>query len=258
MCILFIANKQRQDTPFIMAANRDEFHARPTAPSAFWESHPDVLGGIDLEALGTWMGVTRNGKIAALTNIRAPQTTVSNALSRGGVVKAWLISSNVNHVEYAHSLSSSRHQYNGYNLVFGTINDLAVYNNHADRIDTINEGVYGLSNADIQTPWPKVSRGIAALSDYVCQADTIDNEALFDLLKNQEKATDDVLPTTGVPLEWERALSSIFIVMPTYGTRTSTIVTVDANNMLYWEERTFDTEGKTISSQSFHFSLHVE
>lgn len=258
MCILFIANKQRQDIPFIMAANRDEFHARPTAPSSFWKSNPDVLGGIDLEALGTWMGVTRNGKIAALTNIRAPEVTITDALSRGGVVKEWLVNNTVSYEEYTHTLSSSRHRYNGYNLVFGTISDLAVYNNHSDRIDTINEGIYGLSNADIHTPWPKVSRGIAALSDYVCQADTVDNEALFDLLKNQEKATDDVLPATGVPLEWERALSSIFIVMPTYGTRTSTIVTVDANNMLYWEERTFDTKGKTISSQSFHFSLCVK
>ena len=258
MCILFIANKQRQDTPFILAANRDEFHARPTAPSAFWERHPNVLGGIDLEALGTWMGVTRNGRIAALTNIRAPQTTLPDALSRGDVVKDWLINNDLTHGEYAHRLSSSRFQYNGYNLVFGTINDLAVYNNHLNRMDTIDDGVYGLSNADLNTPWPKVSRGIAALSDYVCQADTIDNEALFALLRDQKKANDDILPTTGVPLEWERALSSIFIVMPTYGTRTSTIVTVDANNTLYWEERTFNPQGETINTQSFHFSLDVK
>ncbi len=131
MCILFIANNMRDDYPLIIAANRDEFYARPTAPSSFWKSHPHLLAGQDLEANGTWMGVTRNGNLAALTNVRDPYNINKNAVSRGELVANWLKqdpveSENTAQSQYLKTLAKTRHQYNGYNLIFGHVNALKV------------------------------------------------------------------------------------------------------------------------------------
>ena len=259
MCILFIANKMRRDFPLIIAANRDEFYARPTAPSEFWNSHPTVLAGRDLEAGGTWMGVTRNGMISALTNVREPHNLKQNAISRGELVANWLslnASTSKNKVEndsdhYLSRIRENRHHYNGYNLLFGNINKLRVYNNVNDTTHTIEKGVYGLSNADIATPWPKVTQGVTALNHYVNNARLIDHESLFELLAQDNKAEDDALPDTGIGYEWEKALSSIFIHTPNYGTRTSTLLLVDLNNQITWLERRFDEHGKAQETRAF-------
>ncbi|WP_334020179.1 NRDE family protein [Alteromonas sp. S015] len=260
MCILFIANNMRDDYPLIIAANRDEFYARPTAPSTFWENHPHLLAGQDLEANGTWMGVTRNGSIAALTNVRDPHNINSNAVSRGELVANWL-KQNAASKEYANqsaylaTLENTRHQFNGYNLLFGNVNALQVYNNVNNSTHTIATGVFGLSNADIATPWPKVTQGATALNDYVQQQSTINDDDLFDILRHDNKAKDALLPDTGIGYEWEKALSSIFIQTEKYGTRTSTLLLVDRNNTLTWKERRFSEKGEAMETRAFSFSI---
>ena len=260
MCILFIANKLRDDYPLIIAANRDEFYARPTAPSSFWKSHPQLLAGQDLEANGTWMGVTRNGNIAALTNVRDPHNINKNAVSRGELVANWLKQDpadikGVAQAQYLATLEKTRHQYNGYNLLFGDTKALKVYNNVNNSTHAIDTGVYGLSNADIVTAWPKVTQGVTALNDYVANKSTIDKEDLFDILRHDNKADDALLPDTGIGYEWEKALSSIFIQTEKYGTRTSTLLLVDKKNTLTWKERRFSDRGETLETRAFSFSI---
>ena len=251
MCILFIAVDQSQEFPLVIAANRDEFHARPTAASGFWENHHHVLAGRDLQANGTWMGVTRNGKLAALTNIRAPETIKVDAISRGALVADWLIDEALKQPTYLEALRANRHQYNGYNLVYGDVKSLAVYNNFEDTHATLTQGVYGLSNANLTTPWPKVTKGIASLTDYVRQNSKLNTEALFAILKDEAKASDNALPNTGIGYEWEKRLSSIFIQSPEYGTRTSTLLLVDNHQRIHWYERTFNTQVGVEGNQHF-------
>lgn len=260
MCILFIANNMRDDYPLIIAANRDEFYARPTAPSSFWKSHPHLLAGQDLEANGTWMGVTRNGNLSALTNVRDPYNINKNAVSRGELVANWLKQDPVESVnaaqsQYLKTLKKTRHQYNGYNLVVGHVNALKVYNNVNNSTHLIDSGVYGLSNADIATPWPKVTQGVTALNEYVSKESLINDDDLFDILRSDNKADDHLLPDTGVGYEWEKALSSIFIQTEKYGTRTSTLLLVDKNNTLTWKERRFSDSGEALETRAFSFSI---
>ncbi|WP_394224014.1 NRDE family protein [Alteromonas gracilis] len=260
MCILFIANNMRDDYPLIIAANRDEFYARPTAPSTFWENHPHLLAGKDLEANGTWMGVTRNGNIAALTNVRDPHNINKNAVTRGELVANWLKQDPLNEkrlarTQYLDTLKNSRHQYNGYNLLFGHVSTLNVYNNVNNSTHLIENGVYGLSNADIATPWPKVTQGVTELNNYVTQRASIRENDLFDILRHDNKAEDAQLPDTGVGYEWEKALSSIFIQTEKYGTRTSTLLLVDKNNTITWKERCFSEKGEALETRAFSFSI---
>ncbi|MBF7072762.1 NRDE family protein [Glaciecola sp. MH2013] len=258
MCILFIAVNQHPKYPLIVAANRDEFHKRPTSNSQFWTDKPDILAGKDEEAGGTWMGINRDGAISALTNIRAPGREVNNATTRGELVMNFLDAGKKQRPHYAEKLSSTREHYNGYNLLFGHLEQLYVYNNFDDELIALNDGVYGLSNASLNSPWPKIAKGRDALAKYCKHANMLDTEHLFELLKNDALADDDALPKTGVPLEWERRLSSIFIQTDDYGTRSSTLLLVDKNNHVTWEERSFDNQAKQQSVQKYAFDLHVK
>ena len=254
MCILFIAVNQHPKYPLIIAANRDEFHKRPTAVSHFWPNHSELLAGKDLEAGGTWMGINKQGRIAALTNIRAPGKERLNATTRGELVTHFL-TDNKSSSEYLSRLQNTHEQYNGYNLLYGDFKDLHVYNNFENAVYTLGDGVYGLSNASLDIPWPKIDAGKEALADYCQQADTLSHEHLFTLLNNSQAASDDVLPKTGVPLEWERMLSSIFIQSEDYGTRSSTVLLIDNNDHCYWEERTYTPQAKLSDTQVFKFDL---
>ncbi len=260
MCILFIARHKHPQYPLIIAANRDEFYARPTLPADYWPDAPFLLGGKDLEANGTWMGVTREGRIAAITNVRSPNAVRSNAVSRGELVTHWLKSNTLENTpltsdQYLDALKHSRNNYSGYNLVFGDAQSLCVYNNVNNSEHSIDRGVFGLSNADIITPWPKVTQGVSALNHYVAQHNTINTEDLFSLLRQENKAEDEKLPDTGIGYEWEKALSSIFINIKEYGTRTSTIVLVDTNGELTFKERSFSEDGEITQTREFLFTI---
>lgn len=255
MCILFVAVKQHKDYPLIIAANRDEFFERDTAESHFWPEYPNILAGRDLRAGGTWMGINKQGYIASLTNIRAPHTNKADATSRGELVSHFLQAPAENS-NYQQNLIAAKENYNGYNLLFGRWNHLSVYNNHTNKLDQLTSGFYGLSNADLNSPWPKINKGVSKLEQY-CQNDkSITTDKLFELLLDKTKARDHQLPTTGAPIEWERRLSSIFIQGQEYGTRTSTILTIDKNQQVNWHERTYNKQAECSSQQSFNFSIN--
>lgn len=253
MCILFVAVNKHKDFPLIIAANRDELFNRGTQQSGFWLDPPNILAGKDLEAGGTWMGINQQGHIAALTNIRAPNRVMSNAITRGRLVSQYLHSPLEN---YGQSLSETKNQYNGYNLLFGPWHKLSVYNNHLDTIEQLTTGFYGLSNANLNSPWPKINKGVKKLEEYCQDHQTIDPDILFSILLDNSQAPDNTLPKTGIPLELERKLSSIFILGENYGTRSSTILTIDKNGDVAWCERTYNNQAKCTAEQSFHFNIN--
>ena len=255
MCILFIALNQHKDYPLIIAANRDEFHARPTAASEFWSSDNNLLAGRDLQANGSWMGVTRNGKIAALTNIRDPESMRTDVCSRGSLVTDWLMDKSINQSHYLTQLKATRHHFNGYNLVFGHLTQLQVYNNFTNTSTLLDNGIYGLSNANIHTPWPKVNKGVESLKSYISGHNKIDEQQLFAILRDETKAHDDLLPQTGIDYEWEKQLSSIFIRTPEYGTRTSTLLLLNRDNEIMWYERTFNPSGQVEGTKQYRFNV---
>lgn len=251
MCILFIAVEQHPEYPLIIAANRDEFYQRPTLSSEYWSAYPNLLAGKDMQAGGTWMGVTQSGYVSALTNIRAPQLNKDEVQSRGQLVLDYLAKPDIR-AEYVQFLHKNRTSFNGYNLLFGKWHDLAVYNNHEDSLQFLGPGFYGLSNANLNSPWPKINKGVQALKAYCENQQDIEPEELFQLLRNEEKAEDHLLPQTGVPEVWEKQLSSIFINTEGYGTRTSTLFWVTRQHTAFWQERTFDESGQITGNKTEH------
>ncbi|PKG99397.1 NRDE family protein [Paraglaciecola sp. MB-3u-78] len=252
MCILFVAVNQHKDYPLIIAANRDEFFNRGTTESHIWGPEHGIIAGKDLQADGTWMGINKHGYVASLTNIRDPQNICANAVTRGELVSRYLEQPEDG---YYQTLSNSKNNYNGYNLLFGKWNNLSVYNNHLDQLQQLTDGYYGLSNASLNSPWPKINKGVNKLEEYCQDGHDINPEILFTLLLDKSLAADEDLPQTGIPIDWERRLSSIFILGDEYGTRSSTVLKVDKQQNVQWHERTYDNTASCTSSQSFNFSI---
>jgi uncharacterized protein with NRDE domain len=229
MCIAAFAWNPDSTTPLLLAANRDEFFARPTAPMHWWPGER-VLAGRDLKANGAWLGVTRSGRIALLTNIRNPALRREGAPSRGDIVKNFLESA-ASPAAFAVELAADAARYEGFNVVCGQVNDVArelwFLNSAEAAPKRLNEGLYGLSNASLDSEWPKLARIKQGLRHALAEPELdAQNERLLRLLRNTTRAHDSQLPSTGVPLEWERALSAIFIHRDEYGTRASTVVRV--------------------------------
>lgn len=230
MCLIALAYRVHPEYPLILAANRDEFLDRATAPAHFWPEAPHILAGRDLQAGGTWMGVTRLGRLAAVTNHRDFRRAPVNGPSRGLLTR--------------HALDadppSDEVAREGFNLLYGPFNALRYRSNIVEADISLAEGFHGLSNALLDTPWPKVSRAVKGLKDLMA-AGVPDEEALFDLLRDEQRPPDDLLPDTGIGVEKERALSSIHIDLPGYGTRCSTVLFVKADGEVLFEERTWRT-----------------
>lgn len=237
MCILFMAYRTHPDYPLIVAANRDEMYARPTKEAHFWEDDPHVLAGRDLEQLGTWMGITKTGRFAALTNYRNPNEQKNDKRSRGHIVKNFLTSEKTPYA-FLNELQKERHHYPGFNVLAADQENFYYYSNVENKILKINPGIHGLSNHLLNTPWPKVEKGKKRLQMLI-ETNEINREALFNLLADKEFARAEQLPKTGVPLEIEKQLSSIFIEMNDYGTRCSTVILVDNEGTVSFYERTF-------------------
>lgn len=250
MCILFIAVEQHETFPLIIAANRDEFYKRPTTSSHVWQDTPEIIAGQDELAGGTWMGMNSQGRLSALTNIRAPHTLKDNAKSRGELVLNYL-QQQPSDEQYTKQLRTTAEHYNGYNLLFGNWNALKVYNNHTNELQSLSRGYYGLSNADLNSPWPKINKGVQALKDYCDTHVELNEEKLFDLLRDNTKAEDHMLPKTGVPEHWEKQLSSIFINTPEYGTRSSTLLSVRNDGKVHWVEHVYNDKTQFVSEQRF-------
>lgn len=236
MCLILVAWRVHPDYPLVVAANRDEFFPRPTAPAAFWNDAPQVLAGRDLEAGGTWMGITREGCFAALTNFRDPAQMRKDAPSRGRLVADFLTGSDEPQ-SYLKRIASYGSRCNGYNLLVGNGESLWWASNMGGEPRKLEPGVYGVSNHLLDTPWPKVGAGKTALAAAIDGLP--DEQALFELLRDEGIHPDDALPQTGVPLEWERLLSSAFVKSPGYGTRGSTLLSVDGEGWIAFDEQTW-------------------
>jgi uncharacterized protein with NRDE domain len=240
MCLILFSYQQHPDYPLVVIANRDEFYQRPTLQAHWWKDEPHILAGKDVQAGGSWMGVNRKGRFAALTNIREPQNIKSDAPSRGHLVTDYLREQARESAEgYMGKISEKGQAYNGFNLLVGGPEELWWYANRVEAPQQLEPGLYGLSNALLDTPWPKVEKGKAQLQQLLGNGEAFSHEQALFSLKNPELAPDEQLPQTGVPLEWERKLSAMFIEMEKYGTRCSTIVSYGADGRLTFTERSY-------------------
>jgi uncharacterized protein with NRDE domain len=236
----------------IVAANRDEFYNRPTATAAFWEDAPQLFAGRDLVHGGTWFGITAGGRIAALTNYRQPHFVLPHPLSRGRLVSDFLIGGAAAE-EYVETVRKMGEVYLGFNLLAGDGHGLYYCPNRDGDQRRLEPGIYGLSNHLLDTPWPKVVRGKEALSRAIAGSD-VELEDLFALLADRSKPKDEELPDTGVGLERERMLSSIFIESEYYGTRSSSVLLVDQDGQALFVERNFDGDTPRESRVTFDWS----
>ena len=237
MCVLFIAYHRHPKHPLIVLANRDEFYDRPTAPAGEWTDHPQVTAGRDLVGGGTWLGITKNGRFAAVTNYRDPGRP-AGSISRGRLVADFL-TGDTDPGSYLQGVVENANEYSGFNLIVASANELHYFSNASTEPPRqLTPGVYGLSNHLLNTPWPKVSNGLAAFEQLIT-GDPFSRPKGFELLADETLAADPDLPDTGVGIDKERILSPIFIRTPIYGTRSSTIVISDMEGGLELEERVF-------------------
>lgn len=253
MCLIFFGLNQHPDYKLVIAANRDEFYKRKTAPAHFWEDHPHILGGRDLEAGGTWMGMSKQGKISMVTNYRDLRNLKEAAPSRGHLVTDFLLNGDQPQQYGQHVLSKAK-AYNGFNLVFGWPDELLYFSNYSGSIQRVPEGIHGLSNHLLNTPWPKVERGKSKFSALL-ESQKLNIHSFFELLYDENRAADDQLPDTGLSLERERALSSMFIKSPDYGTRCSTVLLIDRDNHVRFTERVYDLNTFDYAQNEFDFAI---
>ncbi|MGO9934698.1 MAG: NRDE family protein [Steroidobacteraceae bacterium] len=252
MCLVLVAWRGNENYPCVIAANRDELHARPSAPAQWWDTQPQILAGRDLQAGGTWLGITRTGRFAALTNYRDPEQRRADAPSRGTLVTSILESTACTAQALDH-LRRVGGAYNGFNMIFSDGERLAIFESTLGLGRELGPGIYGLSNHLLDTPWPKVQNAKSRLS--AALTDLGDTRAALALLRDDEPAPDDRLPRTGLSLPWERLLSSAFVRAPDYGTRCSTLVRIDQSRRACFDEWTWDSAGAETGMTSLQFEL---
>jgi uncharacterized protein with NRDE domain len=255
MCVLLLSLGQHQEYPLVVAANRDEFLARPTQAAGFWQDAPQVLAGRDLLQGGTWLGITRDGRFAALTNFRDPPAKRDDRPSRGHLVSAFLRSKETS-TAYVTELAGRAHEYNGFSLIAGQGAQFCYYANLEPEPRVLAPGLYGLSNHLLDTPWPKVVRGKQALAQVMSADNAPDAERLFAILADREPADEAELPETGVGRERELWLSPLFVRGPEYGTRSSTVLWIDKDGEVTFIERTFQDGPQRYRTAEYRFRLN--
>jgi uncharacterized protein with NRDE domain len=251
MCLALIALAAHPRLPLVIAANRDEFHARAAAPASWWPS--GMLAGEDRVGGGSWFGVDRSGRWALVTNFREGVPRDPNAPSRGGLVTR-AISDPASPLACAAAIAVDGHRYHGFNLLIGSGKAAGYTSNRASGAIALEAGIHGLSNHLLETPWPKVVRSKARLAGWLASGNDA-LEPLFHLLADRDQAEPAALPSTGVSREWERLLSSPFIVDANYGTRCSTVLAIAADGSARFIERSFDPQGVQTSEAAFEFEL---
>ncbi len=264
MCLILFAWKSHPDYPLVVAANRDEFYERDTEQMNWWEDHPHVLAGKDkadvMGSPGTWLGFSKTGRFAALTNVRAPSEKKPDARTRGELSLMYLTGRDRPN-EFIQLNSKRFGQYNGFNLLMADLSDPENAQMHwvSNRLmmgqnirprkifpeQALNPGVYGLSNAMLDTPWPKVNHRVAAFAQTLAMdsGELKNADHYLRLLADTHEASDHELPSTGVSKDWEKALSPAFIKTPSYGTRSSTVLRVRKDGTFEMVERRFDANG---------------
>lgn len=254
MCLILFAFHSHPDYPLILAANRDEFYRRPTHPLDFWPDERNILAGRDLEARGTWIGVSRDGRLAALTNLRGTSVPITDAPSRGDLVKGFLAGPE-SPEQYLNRIGTIGHRYNGFNLLVGSGDHLFYYSNQGLEIHRFQPGVYGISTCLLGTQWPKIEKGRAELADRVSDSREIQTEDFFQILEDRTFPPDKDIPHTGLDRDWERTLSPLFIESDAYGTRSSSVIFMGKTGEVTFSERTFE-KGK--DGVSAHGTRHFE
>lgn len=281
MCLIVIAWQESRRFPLILAANRDEYFQRPSEAARFWSDDPRILGGRDLVAGGTWLGVDRRGRFTAVTNIREPPQQREGVRSRGLLASEYL-----GEVEtpgaYVQKLALHREQYDAFNFIAGDPGELWFLNSRGGEARRLPAGVYGVSNGDLDCPWPKVETGKREMrrllnagisangdrrplpaipaeagirTDDLSRGRAIITDGLFELLASRSIPADDQLPDTGVGIEWERILAPICIRAGRYGTRSSTVLIVQADGSVHFMERTFDAAGRQTGEAVHAFQI---
>ncbi len=240
MCLIALAWKPDPRHQLVIAANRDERHDRATAPLHRWEDNPEIFAGRDLEGRGTWMGVTASGRFAAITNFRELTPPPPDAPSRGSIVADFLVSS-LEPRAWLESLRKRASHFAGFNLFAGTRDTLSFLSNRSDNVLTLEPGIYGLSNGTWDSSWPKVSKAVEAMRASLRREQT--EHDLFHLLRDESRASDELLPETGVGLEMEKFLSPVFIRSDEYGTRSSTVVIADSTGSVRMREKSWAPDG---------------
>lgn len=253
MCLVLFAWRAHPRYELVLAANRDEFHDRPAEPAAFWPESPGVLAGRDLEAGGTWLGVTRDARFAALTNYReTARTTGGPERSRGLLVNAWLAGAG-EPLPAARELAGDGASYRGFNLLLGRPGELAYVSNRGGGPEPVAAGVHGLSNHLLDTDWPKVRAGRARLAAML-ENETVDEEALFGLLADKQPVGGALPEGIAARLSPENLARQVFIRSPVYGTRCSTVLLVDRAGGVRFKERRFDADGRPAGESRYEFS----
>jgi len=247
MCLIVFAYKIVPGSPLILAGNRDEFYQRPAEKAHVWKTKPSVIAGKDKKAGGTWLGLSASGRVAAITNYRDMSSIKTNAPSRGDIVKNALLSP-LSTKEYLKKLKKSADDYNGFNLITGTREKLFYFNNITMRISRLDPGLYGISNALLDTPWPKTVWAKGRFRE-ILNSDSRKTNDYFSMLASSKKYPPEKLPETGLSLEMEKAVSSVFIKTEDYGTRCSTVLKLLDNSGFYFEERAYRPGSQTVGSQ---------
>ncbi len=249
MCLVTIAFEQEAEFPLIVAANRDEFHARPTQEADWWPDSPDIVGGRDLQAGGTWLALHRDGRFATITNYRDAVPSIAGQRSRGHLVTEFLLS-HTSAIDYLQKIDGDA--YAGFNLLVFDGQQLAWHSNRADDPRILDPGVYGLSNALLDSPWHKVRRSKRALTDLIASR-TINESQLLRNLKDTTVAPVDDIESDHLPFDKARAISAPFIVLPDYGTRSSSAVIRDRQGRWRFVEQRFNAAGAATGKSSFSF-----
>lgn len=249
MCLIVIGWQVHANYPLVLAANRDEFYARPTASAARWPDAPSIIGGIDLAAGGTWLAITETGRFAALTNVREPERA-KGACSRGELTRNFLLS-NMAANDYTQQIDDDL--YGGFNLLLGDGRSLVYYSNRGGKPRILPPGIYGISNHLLDSPWPKL---VQARQQFAAALQRLPDEtAFFDLLADQTIVADENLPQTGVPLAWERLLSAVFVKSESYGTRASSLLWQNTDGVVQVHEKNYGVEGQPLQSSVISTSL---
>ncbi|MCG8414874.1 MAG: NRDE family protein [Pseudomonadales bacterium] len=255
MCLILFAHQAVAEYPLVVAANRDEFFPRPTQHAEFWPDQngpQQILAGKDLQAGGTWLGINREGRFAAVTNIRDPSQPEQKPRSRGELPVDFLQSS-LSALEYGENLRESFDDYAGYNLLVADRSSMVYVNNFESLVRKLEPGIYGLSNALLNSDWPKVQQGRQKLGSLLQHINELRTDELVAMMSDRTQAQDSELPDTGMPLELERELSSAFIhnTQRDYGTRCSTGVIFEGSGRMRFNEQNFDADGSPSSNHFF-------
>lgn len=257
MCIAYIAFSPKGEWPLFIAANRDEVHQRPTAAARPWTHNTDIIAGLDLESRGTWLGITRHGRVALITNYRDPHHSVPHARSRGLLTREFL-EGTLDPPAYMELVARTGNHYNGFNLIVSDLKDTCYYSNRKPQgigPEPLAQGRYVLSNHFLDTPWPKAQRLRTALDSLQPGQAVLRPDLVFDILRDTTQAPDHELPATGLTRERERLLSSPFIISDTYGTRCSTVIAVRRDGTMLLSEQSYGPDARVTGRHDWRWTL---